>query len=219
MAKTKPFDEHLVDYEQWFFDNHYVFESELEAIRRVIPATGKGIEIGIGSGVFAAPLGIKEGVEPSKAMREKAAERGLRVIDGVAEKLPIIDKRYDFALMVTTICFVDDINKSFAEANRILKENGALILGFVDKESPVGKLYLSNKDKSIFYKDARFFSTEEVYRILRRNNFTVIDTCQTVFGMLNEINEIQEPENGYGKGSFVVIKAFVGPEGIEPSTP
>lgn len=207
MALTKPFDEHLDEYEQWFSNNHYAYESELEAIRKVLPKEGKGIEIGIGSGIFAVPLGIKEGVEPSKAMRVKAAERGLYVIDGVAEKLPVEDKSYDFALMVTTICFVDDINRSFAEAYRILKENGSLIIGFVDKDSPVGKLYLSFKDQSIFYKDARFYSTEEVYRILRRNNFTLIDTYQTVFGMLNEINEIQEPENGYGKGSFVVIKA------------
>jgi SAM-dependent methyltransferase len=219
MAKTKPFDEHLDEYEQWFSDNHYAFESELEAIRRVLPETGKGIEIGIGSGIFAAPLGIREGVEPSETMRGKAAERGLHVIDGVAEKLPVEDKSYDFALMVTTICFVDDINRSFAEAHRILKEGGSLILGYVDKESPVGRLYLSSKEKSVFYKDARFYSTEEVYRILRKNNYIIISTYQTVFGMLNTINEIQEPEPGYGKGSFVVINASVGPEGIEPSTP
>ncbi|MBN2522851.1 MAG: class I SAM-dependent methyltransferase [Bacteroidales bacterium] len=207
MAKTKPFDEHLNEYEQWFSDNQYAFESELEAIRKVLPKKGKGIEIGIGSGVFAVPLGIMEGVEPSKSMRDKAEERGLHVIDGIAENLPVADKSYDFALMVTTICFVDDISRSFAEAYRILKENGVLILGFVDKESPVGKLYLSFKDKSLFYKDATFYSTEEVYKVLWENDFTIINTRQTVFGHLNQINEIQKPEKGYGKGSFIVVKA------------
>jgi len=207
MAKTKPFDEHLNEYEQWFSDNRYAYESELEAIRNILPEKGKGIEIGIGSGVFAAPLGIIEGIEPSGVMREKAAERGLHVIDGIAENLPLADKSYDFALMVTTICFVDDISRSFAEAHRILKYDGNLVLGFVDKESLVGKLYLSLKDKSIFYKDARFYSTEEVYRVLWENDFTIISTHQTVFGLLEQINEIQETENGYGKGSFVVIKA------------
>jgi len=207
MAKTKPFDEHLNEYEQWFSDNRYAYESELEAIRNILPEKGKGIEIGIGSGVFAAPLGIIEGIEPSGVMREKAAERGLHVIDGIAENLPLADKSYDFVLMVTTICFVDDISRSFAEAHRILKYDGNLVLGFVDKESLVGKLYLSLKDKSIFYKDARFYSTEEVYRVLWENDFTIISTHQTVFGLLEQINEIQETENGYGKGSFVVIKA------------
>jgi len=207
MAKTKPFDEHLNEYEQWFSDNRYAYESELEAIRNILPEKGKGIEIGIGSGVFAAPLGIIEGIEPSGVMREKAAERGLHVIDGIAENLPLADKSYDFVLMVTTICFVDDISRSFAEAHRILKYDGNLVLGFVDKESLVGKLYLSLKNKSIFYKDARFYSTEEVYRVLWENDFTIISTHQTVFGLLEQINEIQETENGYGKGSFVVIKA------------
>ncbi len=207
MAKTQPFDEHLREYEQWFSVNHYAFESELEAIRKVMPGKGKGIEIGIGSGVFAGPLGITEGIEPSKTMREKAQERGLHVIDGVAENLPVADNSFDFALMVTTICFVDDIGRSFSEAHRILKDNGVLILGFVDKTSPVGELYLSLKEKSIFYKDANFYSTEEVYTNLWENDFTIITTFQTVFGLLEEVNGIQKPEKGYGQGSFVVIKA------------
>lgn len=207
MARTRPFDEHLGEYEEWFVNNHYVFESELEAIRKVLPEAGRGIEIGIGSGIFAAPLGIMEGIEPSKPMRAKAEERGLLVMDGIAENLPLVDKTYDFALMVTTICFVDDIDKSFSEANRILKNHGFLILGFVDKESPVGKLYQSNKDKSIFYKDAVFYSTGEIYESLNKNNFRIVNTWQTIFGLLHHINGIQKPEKGHGKGSFVVIKA------------
>jgi len=215
MAKTKPFDEHLNEYEQWFSDNRYAYESELEAIRNILPEKGKGIEIGIGSGVFAAPLGIIEGIEPSGVMREKAAERGLHVIDGIAENLPLADKSYDFVLMVTTICFVDDISRSFAEAHRILKYDGNLVLGFVDKESLVGKLYLSLKDKSIFYKDARFYSTEEVYRVLWENDFTIISTHQTVFGLLENgnlrsdqkiIKEITEQNIRKGESLFATVQ-------------
>jgi SAM-dependent methyltransferase len=207
MALTKPFDEHPDEYEQWFSDNHFAFKSELAAIRKVLPDKGKGIEIGIGSGIFAIPLGISEGIEPSGPMREKAAERGLNVIDGVAENLPFKDRSYDFALMVTTICFVDDIKKSFAEAHRILREDGILVLGFVDKNSQVGKLYLSIRDKSMFYKDARFYSTEEVYNVLQGNGFIINDTYQTIFDLPGQINEIQEAEKGFGRGSFVVIQA------------
>lgn len=208
MAKTKPFDEHLEEYEQWFVDHHYVFQSELAAIQSVLPSSGRGMEIGIGSGIFAEPLGIKNGVEPSRTMREKAIKRGLDPTDGVAEKLPYPDKSYDFALMVTTICFVDDIRKSFSEANRVLKNNGYLIIGFVDKNSPVGKLYLQYKNESLFYKEAVFLSTKEVYNILKDSGFEIETTLQTVFGTLDTINKIQEPENGYGKGSFIVIKAI-----------
>lgn len=207
MVKTEPFDNHLQEYEKWFIDNHFVFQSELNALKTAMPAKGKGIEIGIGSGIFAKPLGITEGIEPSKSMRQKAKERGITVIDAVAEYLPYPDRCKDFVLMVTTICFVDNIYKSFKEVNRILKINGCFIIGFVDKNSVIGKKYFQHKDKSIFYKEAVFFGTEEIYEILENTGFEIKNTCQTIFDNLSEINKIQKTVTGYGQGSFVVIKA------------
>ncbi len=207
MPKTKPFDNHLKKYEIWFVDNHFVFQSELNAIKKALPHGKKGIEIGIGSGIFAEPLGIDEGIDPSKAMRKKAKQRNINVIDAVAENLPYPDKSKDFALMVTTICFVDDIYKSFNEVNRILKDTGNLIIGFVDKNSQIGKAYLEHKDENIFYKDAIFFGTEELFGILKSTGFEIENIYQTVFGNLNEINTVQEVLTGYGQGSFVIIKA------------
>ena len=208
MAKTFPFDTHLDDYEQWFIDNHYVFLSELAAIQRLIPLSGTGMEVGIGSGIFAEPLGIKEGVEPSPAMRTKAGERGILPVDGIAEALPYPDKSFDFVLMVTTICFVDDLEKSFIEAGRVLKDNGDLIIGFVDRESPLGNIYLRHKNENIFYRDAVFWSTDEVKGLLKETGFKTDMILQTIFGSLDSIREVQEPEKGYGKGSFVVIRAM-----------
>ncbi len=207
MARTKPFDEYLSEYEQWFIDNHFVFESELIALQQVLPSNGKGVEIGVGSGIFASRLGIKDGVEPSFTMREKARERHINVIEGIAEKLPYQNESYDYAMIVTTICFVDNVLQSFKEAHRILKKNGIFIIGFVDKNSPVGKIYLKNKNQSVFYKYADFYSTQEVYDFLFETGFIIEKTLQTVFGMLDTIKEVQIPRNGYGEGSFVVIKA------------
>jgi ubiquinone/menaquinone biosynthesis C-methylase UbiE len=207
LAKIKVFDENLKEYEEWFIDNKFVYQSELRAIEKALPKNKTGIEIGIGSGLFAEPLGIEEGVEPSSKMRQKARERDLKVIDAVAENLPYPDGSKDFALMVTTICFVDDIYKSFQEANRVLKQNGHLIIGFVDKNSPVGKFYIKHRNESLFYQDAIFFGTEEVYKLLKKTGFEIEETYQTVFGKLAEIKQIQETLESYGKGSFVVIKA------------
>jgi SAM-dependent methyltransferase len=207
MAKTTPFDNYLDEYEHWFDNNYSVFLSELEAIRKVVPAGSRGVEIGVGSGIFALPLGIKEGCDPSASMREKAVGRGINVIDGIAENLPYTTESFDYALMVTTICFVDNPLQSIQEVYRILKPDGMFIMGFVDKDSPVGKEYITNKEKSIFYKDAVFFSTEEIYKLLIAGGFTIKETYQTVFGALNEIKEIQQPEKDFGKGSFVVIQA------------
>jgi len=207
MPKTEPFDNYADEYDDWFVINQYAFQSELNAIKKALPNNGDIIEIGIGSGIFAAPLGIKEGIDPSKTMREKATKRGVRVMDAVAENLPYADKSKDAVLMVTTICFVDDIYKSFQEVYRVLKDDGHFIIGFVDKNSPIGKSYLEHKDENVFYKDAIFWGTEELYKILKDTGFKINKTYQTIFGNIEEINEVQNVLFDYGKGSFVVIKA------------
>ncbi|MEA1923582.1 MAG: class I SAM-dependent methyltransferase, partial [Pseudomonadota bacterium] len=136
MPKIKPFEKHSDAYDEWFKKNIDLYEAELAAVRQLIPPPGaEGVEVGVGSGKFAAPLGIKIGVEPSEKMAIKARMLGINVFPGVAEKLPFSDGRFDFVLMVTTICFVDDIIKSFREAFRILNPGGYIIVGFVDKES------------------------------------------------------------------------------------
>lgn len=207
MPKTQAFNNHLDQYEYWFTKNKWIYLSELETIRRVLPASGKGLEIGIGSGIFAEPLGIPEGIDPSPIMREKARERGLTVYDGVAEDLPYADSSIDFALMVTTICFVDDIPLSISEAWRILKQNGTLVIAFVDKDSLIGKQYQAHKEESLFYKEAVFVSTDELIYTLSEQGFEMGEIWQNIFCSLDEVCNIQQPEKGYGKGSFVVISA------------
>ncbi|MFP3861181.1 MAG: class I SAM-dependent methyltransferase [Bacteroidales bacterium] len=206
MAKTKAFDEHSEDYEQWFDLNKYAYESELRAIRHFIPGRGKGVEIGIGSGLFASPLGITNGIEPSSQMREIASRRGLNVKEGVAENIPLEDSSIDYVLYVTTVCFVDDIEQSLKETWRILKEGGRVVIGFVDKESAIGQVYQENKQYSTFYREAKFFSAREMEELLSKLRFSNIEFVQTLFGELKNIDSIQDFQEGYGRGSFVVAK-------------
>jgi len=207
MPKIEAFQKYADEYDNWFVTNFYAFLSELKAIKKLIPNVDGVIEIGIGSGVFAKPLGIHEGIEPSEAMRNKAKKNGLKVFDAVAEKLPYDNLSLNGVVMITSICFVDDVYQSFREAYRVLKKDGFLILAFVDKDSTVGKEYLKHKNKSMFYKDASFFSSKELYEILQQCGFEVSETCQTIFGKVVDIKEIQTVREGFGDGSFVVIKA------------
>lgn len=66
IAKIEPFEKLSAQYKEWFEVNQFVYESELEAVRVLLPENGKGVEIGEGSARFAAPLEITMGVEPSK---------------------------------------------------------------------------------------------------------------------------------------------------------
>jgi len=205
MPRTEPFDELSGYYDDWFERFGPVYESELAAIRAVIPPGAQGVEIGVGSGRFAPPLGISDGVEPSEEMARRARARGLSVYTGTAEQLPLPDDRYDFALMVTTICFIDDPDKAVEEMLRVIRKEGLIILAFVDRDTPLGRTYEMHKSEDPFYRHATFYSTGEVLTLVGRHGLSLIDARQTVYGHLDEITAPQEPQPGYGNGAFVVL--------------
>ena len=207
MPKIDPFEKHSIQYEDWFNENKYAYQSEINAIKNILPNFNNGIEIGVGSGKFALPLGIKYGVEPSVEMRKIAESRGIRVFDGVAENLPLENESCDLVLMVTTLCFLDDASKAFSEVYRILKPEGFFVNGFVDKNSMIGKIYQQYKEKSIFYNIAVFFSTEEVIDLLEESGFKNLKFNQTIFNTLDKIDKVEMVKDGYGEGSFIAIRA------------
>ena len=206
-AKTAPFDAHHERYERWFDKHHAAYISELLALRALVPWEGRGLEVGVGTGRFAGPLGIAVGVDPSNAMLTHAAQRGVEVVRGVAEALPFPDGFFDHVLIVTTICFVNSPEKMLAEARRVLRRGGKLVMGFVDRESPLGRTYLEHQSESVFYRKATFFSTEEVHALLSAQGFVVRACGQTLFRPLAETTEVEPMLPGTGKGAFVVLAA------------
>ena len=208
MAKIESFEKYSEAYDEWFRKNPDQYESELEAIRMLLPPLGvEGLEVGVGSGKFAEPLGIKIGVEPSGKMAINAETRGIKVYPGVAERLPFPDGRFGFVLMVTTICFVDDIMKSFSEAFRVLRHGGCIIVGFVDKDSKLGGQYERKRDRSRFYKDATFFSAPEVMKYLEKAGFKNTGIKQTLI----PDESVETIRDGFGEGAFVVIRGVKNP--------
>ncbi len=194
-------------YEEWFDKYDAVYKSELELLKSIMPKNAKkSIEIGVGSGRFAEPLGIKEGVEPSSEMSKIASQRGIKVYPGFAEDLPLSSEIYDFALIAVTICFVKDRDKTLSEIYRILKPKGKIAVAIVDRDTEIGKEYLNKQQKGQFYKTATFFSTKEIVDLLKKHNFKVEKIGQTLFGdSMKTINEFQLHKEGFGEGGFVVI--------------
>jgi len=208
MANIKAFEENTLEYDDWFEKNQPVYQSELKAIRALLPVGGKSIEIGVGTGRFATPLGIKYGIEPSAKMGEMAKRRGIHVVKAVGENLPIADSQFGVVLIVTTICFLDNVKRVFEEVYRILRANGALVVGFVDKNSLIGMSYEKNKEKSAFYSSAVFYSIEEVIQLMAENGFQDFKTVQTIFRPLSETKRVDTILPGHGKGSFLVVRGF-----------
>ena len=120
MPRIEPFEAHAERYDAWFERHQASYVSELLALRAFVPLSGRGLEIGVGGGRFAAPLGVEVGVDPSRTMLERARARGIEVFEGAAEHLPFADDSFDHALVVTTLCFVDSPAAMLAEGNRSL---------------------------------------------------------------------------------------------------
>jgi len=106
--------------------------------------------------------------------------------------------------MVTADCFLKDANKAFKEVWRILSNEGIFVIAFIDRETPLGKLYNEKKHSNNFYKHAHFHSAKEIIKLLETNRFTILDKKQTIFTLENKIQEIMD---GVGEGVFAVIKS------------
>ena len=137
-------------------------------------------------------------------MLKYARQRGLDVQNGVAENLPYENESFDFAAFITAICFVDDPDRSVKEVYRILKNQGEIIIAILNKETRFGRFLESEKNGNQFYKHARFFSVPEIRELLEKNGFRVTRTIQTLEDPATL--RLENPTEGFGEGSFVVIK-------------
>jgi SAM-dependent methyltransferase len=204
------FNDHVGEYESWFKKYPFVFKSEVAAIKKLLPKGNhiRGLEIGVASGRYSKALGIEEGIDPSEKMRELAKKKEIFALNAVAEDIPYKPSQFDFVLMNFCISYFEDLSEAFKEALRVLKKGGCLIVGFIDKDSKIGKYYQQKRSESIFYKHARFYPVNKIATELKIAGFKDLQFCQTLFHDLDKVKITEKPLPGYGKGSFVFIKAI-----------
>ncbi len=207
MRHDRVFDRNSSRYEEWFEKHPFVYKCELEALGRLVPAAKRSLEIGVGTGRYAAPLGMTHGVEPSNEMICYARKRGIQVVRGIGEQLPFQSDSFDVVLIVTTICFFENISAALNETARVLRRDGPLIVGMVNRTSPLGQHYQLHKDENVFYREATFYSVEEVVALLQSVGFSRFEFMQTVFHPLDQVTSREAVTEGFGQGSFVAIRA------------
>ena len=174
-------------------------------MKEALPPAGVGLEIGIGTGRFAGPLNIEWGIDPVREMLLRAGERGVRGIQGEGESLPFNSRCFDYVVMVTVLCFLLSPGRVIEEVYRVLKEEGKIILGLVDRQSYLGKIYQAKQKKSRFYGEAKFYSVPEVLRLLPTVRWRDVTVRQTLFEAPGETDGVQIPSRGYGRGGFAVV--------------
>ncbi len=213
MPRTESFERHVDRYDTWFERNRSLHQAELAAVRALMPtAPGMSVEVGVGTGQFAAPLSIGTGIEPSAAMAALARARGIRVCRGVAEGLPFANNSFALVLMVTVICFVDNPLQSLREAYRTLRPGGDLLVGFIDRNSELGQAYQASARTSDFYRDARFVSGRAVARLFRDAGFGEVRFKQTLMPRQAPLSL----RDGFGQGAFVVGRGTKLPQETTP---
>jgi SAM-dependent methyltransferase len=217
VADASPFDLLAERYDRWFDRHAAAYRSELLAVRALTPVDGVGLEIGVGSGRFAAPLGVAFGIDPARRLLGRAQRRRVSVARAVAEALPFAAGTFDYALVVTTICFVDDPAAILEEARRVLRASGDLVIGFIDRTSALGRHYLAHRDEAgardgwgVFYRDARFFSAVEVEELLVRAGFRDHAWVQTLSRPPAGMRSIEPARPGRGSGAFLAVRASKG---------
>ncbi len=200
------FDEHAREYDSWYLRHPFVFESEARAIEALRP-TGLGLEVGVGTGVFARRLGVGVGMDRSLGMLELARSRGVQVVRAVAEHLPFREA-FDFVLLAGTLCFVKEPNVPMRETRKVLKDNGTLIVCEVPRDSPWGKLMEEkSRARHRFYRHAKVYTTKEVQHMLETSGFKVIDAKGTLASGPEEPERLEEPSDNTEGRSFICLRA------------
>ena len=92
------------------------------------------LDIGCGTGNYTCILADKglnfTGVDPAEKMLAKAKSRIQKVkwLHGTAEQIPTGDRTFDGIIATLTIHHWTDIKKAFTELNRVLADNGRIVI-------------------------------------------------------------------------------------------
>jgi ubiquinone/menaquinone biosynthesis C-methylase UbiE len=181
---TAPFDALANDYDAWYDEpvGRAILAAELDCLRRLVGTChGRWLEVGVGSGRFAAGLEIGEGIDPAANMLQLAARRGVRTYLGTADNLPFPDGSLDGILLALTMCFIDDPAEALRECRRVLTVNGVLLVGIVPADSPWGLLYARKKAKGHrIYASATFRTVQQTVDLVEAAGLRLRNAASTL---------------------------------------
>lgn len=93
------------------------------------------------------------------------------------------------------------------EVWRVLKPGGAVVIGMIDRNSPLGQNYERRAADSRFYKDVVFRSIDEVVVALTTAGFGAFRFVQTLIHDPANMTAMEPVKDGHGEGGFVVVRA------------
>ncbi len=202
------FDRYANEYDLWYAKHPRVFESEVAAIK-ALELEGFGLELGVGSGAFAAAIGVNLGIDPSLNMLQITKRKDVAVVQAVGEHLPFRSKSFDYVLLINTLCFLEKPDVVMKEVWRALKDEGSLVLCEVPKDSSWGRLIEEKGMKGHrFYSRAKLYSITEIRYSLEDAGFKVVDVKGTIRFKPGAQERVEPPESNIKGKSFVCLRAI-----------
>lgn len=207
METYRVFDEYSKRYDEWFERNREVFESELLAVS-ALGLRGSGLDVGVGTGMFSASIGVRYGIDPSINMLRVAKTRGVEVVRALGERIPFRDGCFDYILVVDTICFLQSLRNALSEAKRVLKSGGIVAVCLIPKDSPWGRLYQEKaREGHPFYARARFYTLAEVEEVLSGLGLKILEYWATLSYGPRDEPYVEAPTSETRDKGFVCLKA------------
>ncbi|MBX6423886.1 class I SAM-dependent methyltransferase [Thermosulfurimonas sp. F29] len=210
------FDQLAERYDRWYEEpfGASAYALELDVLKKLVKNFHRGLEIGVGTGRFAAPLGISCGIDPSYSMLKIALKRGITAVQARGEDLPFSTHTFDLVLLMVTLCFVDRPEDVLREVARVLRPGGRLVLGLILKESPWARFYEEKgRNGHPIYRRARFYSFVELSKMLSETGFVIGKILSTLFEPPQTERPVsnQEVKTGFYPGAgFFVLSARKG---------
>ncbi len=140
----------------------------------------EALEIGCGTGhwtMFFSDNGFQvTGIDIAGKMMQKAIDKdipGAVFMEMDAENLMFPNESVKNIFTIASAEFTNDRQKFFDEAYRVLKRGGHFLIGALNRNSLMGK----NKQNDPVFKDADFFSYDELQRLLNRFGHPEIKGC------------------------------------------
>lgn len=173
LPDANPFDEIADEYDTWYDSplGAFVIAEEQQALLEVLPKPpGQLLEVGAGTGWWSRILARRgfsvTALEPSAAMRHVGAARESEPIEwvvGTAERLPVADEAFDVVLLMTVLEFLSSPERAIAEAWRVVRPGGTLVVGHLDPLSPWVALYRHLADRGVLpWTRARYVESDDV---------------------------------------------------------
>ena len=182
IPSRRVFEDHAGDYDRWFDEHDAVYQAQQRMLRKALPDHGRGLEVGVGSGRFAGPIGIDYGIDPSRELLKMAKSRGNEIVIGEGEHLPYCAGSFDYVLMMTVVCFLEDVVAVFREVNRVLRPGGILVVGFIEKGGEIQRIYQHESTKGRFLRFAKFRTVGDVGRFFKDAGFVQVSVLEKTRG-------------------------------------